>query len=100
MPPRKSSQIVENTELMQRVLFHRKMTGAVQRTGYPEKNEIKGGEIMPTSELSHSATKTKREPLLLVTLLSACFHRLRYGGPCWARTSGPLIKSQLLYQLS
>jgi hypothetical protein len=22
------------------------------------------------------------------------------GGPCWIRTNGPLIKSQMLYQLS
>ena len=32
--------------------------------------------------------------------LAAGSHEVRFGGPCRGRTYGPLIKSQLLYQLS
>ncbi len=34
------------------------------------------------------------------TILVRDTHEVRLGGPCRGRTYGPLIKSQLLYQLS
>ena len=34
------------------------------------------------------------------TIMSTLYERAWFGGPCRGRTYGPLIKSQLLYQLS